>query len=669
MARYWNPAGSPANWGDTSSWAASDGGATGETVPTSSDDVFFTSTNVNNCVVNTTANCLSLDFTGETGYTGTFSGTSALNIYGSLAMSAGMSRTYTGTITFAATSTGKTITSAGKQFNSVNMFFNGVGGGWTLQDALYNGGSITHTAGDLDTNDKAVTVVSSFLESGTSARTLDLGSSAISCAYWIYDGSNLNFVAGTSTITVTNNTFTGGGLTYYTVVINGASCTIGGSNTFTTLTRTGTAVKTCLLGLTANNTVTGTFTLAGNSPINRILIYSSVNGVTRTITAATVVVSNADFQDIAGAGAGNWDLSAITGLSGNCGGNSGITFTEPTTQDCSAGTTWSTATWTNHVPLVQDTATFSGAGRTITQDMPRIGSVNFTGSSGLTWTTSTSCTCFGSINLTNLGTLTASTNTYTFAGRSNYTLTSAGKSWAKQIAINAAGGKLTIQDAFVTSDVVQLYAGELDTNGQTMQSSSFASSTGTKTLTLGNTIWTLTLATGAILSINATGMTMTANTGTFKFTGALTGDITLSGASFNFNGASIWNATTNAFSLKVTGSNTFNDIKLDAGRTIKFTAGTTTTLTSLDATGAGTTITSVTSAAHTLSCASGTIQVSGCTISYSHAEGGATWDAYTLADNVDGGNNTGWLFTGPGSVTQFSTQKIGQGSKHLKNPW
>ena len=31
--KYWNPAGA-GNTGDTSSWAASDGGATGEAVPT-----------------------------------------------------------------------------------------------------------------------------------------------------------------------------------------------------------------------------------------------------------------------------------------------------------------------------------------------------------------------------------------------------------------------------------------------------------------------------------------------------------------------------------------------------------------------------------------------------------------------------------------------------------
>jgi hypothetical protein len=80
--------------------------------------------------------------------------------------------------------------------------------------------------------------------------------------------------------------------------------------------------------------------------------------------------------------------------------------------------------------------------------MPRIGSVDFTGSSNKTWTTSTACSVFGSINLTNLTTLTASTQTYTFEDRGSNTLTSAGKVWAKTFGINTIAGTLTITDNF-----------------------------------------------------------------------------------------------------------------------------------------------------------------------------------------------------------------------------
>jgi len=56
------------------------------------------------------------------------------------------------------------------------------------------------------------------------------------------------------------------------------------------------------------------------------------------------------------------------------------------------------------------------------------------------------------------------------------------------------------------------------------------------------------------------------------------------------------------------------------------------------------TINSVTNAAtFTLSKASGTVDVSFCSIKDSIATGGAAWYAGTTSTN--GGNNTGWLFT------------------------
>ena len=47
----------------------------------------------------------------------------------------------------------------------------------------------------------------------------------------------------------------------------------------------------------------------------------------------------------------------------------------------------------------------------------------------------------------------------------------------------------------------------------------------------------------------------------------------------------------------------------------------------------------------TISDASGTINVSYCSITDSAATGGATWNSPTASGNVDGGNNTGWNFT------------------------
>jgi hypothetical protein len=98
----------------------------------------------------------------------------------------------------------------------------------------------------------------------------------------------------------------------------------------------------------------------------------------------------------------------------------------------------------------------------------------------------------------------------------------------------------------------------------------------------------------------------------------------------------------------VTGSTTFNVLQIVAGKTVKFTAGTTTTCASLVATGtpvAQIILTNVTgTSTWALSDSAGTNSVSYCTISYSAAAGGATWLAYTTNGNVDGGGNSGWVF-------------------------
>jgi hypothetical protein len=81
---------------------------------------------------------------------------------------------------------------------------------------------------------------------------------------------------------------------------------------------------------------------------------------------------------------------------------------------------------------------------------------------------------------------------------------------------------------------------------------------------------------------------------------------------------------------------------------VRFVSGTTSTFTngfSLAGTSGNLiTLGSTAAAVSTLSKASGTVSVSYCTISYSAATGGATWNAPTSSGNVDGGNNTGWSF-------------------------
>lgn len=311
------------NWGTAATWVE---GA----VPTAADDVVATATS-GNLTMNVAGVCRSIDFTN---YVATFThaasqvlsiGTSSLGPGGvALKFVAGMTYTKSGAasslISFVSTVTGNTITLAGKTI--VGCTWDGVGGGWTLQDAFTATTGVTLTRGTLDTNNQTV-VVQSFNSSGVQARTLTLGSSSFTCngtgSAWnigaIATAMTLN--AGTSTINMTgaSPTFSGGGLTYNNVVMSGSGApTFSGTNTYANLTRTGTAVKTDELVITADlQTVTGTLTLTGNSTINRLFVRSDVLGTQRPIAAGSTVLTNVDFQDIAGQSAGAQVASVATG--------------------------------------------------------------------------------------------------------------------------------------------------------------------------------------------------------------------------------------------------------------------------------------------------------------------------------------------------------------------
>lgn len=195
-------------------------------------------------------------------------------------------------------------------------------------------------------------------------------------------------------------------------------------------------------------------TLSGNSATNRILLQSSSIGIGRTITIASGTFANADFMDITFSSASSLDLSAITGLSGDCGGNtltgggSVLTFTPSATQtwNGTSGGNWSANAWSGRVPLPQDdvviNAAFS-ASQTVTADMPRLGrSIDWTGATGTpAWVSAAVLNyIFGSLTLISGMTITHG-NTTTFAGRGTYSIASAGKDFAgSAITIFAPGG-------------------------------------------------------------------------------------------------------------------------------------------------------------------------------------------------------------------------------------
>jgi hypothetical protein len=688
--RYW--VGGTGNWNNsnTSNWSSTSGGASGASVPTASDNVFFnanSNTGTNNftvTLVNTPRVCNNFTASGLDG-TMTLAGSGiGLTVSGNLTFQAtNFTRTYTGTTTFNATTTGKTVTTNGVSFGG-DVTFDGVGGGWTLGSALNTGGNpLTVTNGTFSTSTSNYAVTANIFSSNNSnVRTITLNNSLVTLSSnatpWnMTTSTNATLNAGTSTISLTNTSpaFAGGGLTYAYVEFTSTALTtpsITGTNTIADLTITGrTTIGIGKLSLGADQTLTSFTVSGGTASAYRIMILSSVFGTTRTLTVGGFTVTDADFQDIAFSIAGGISTTRI----GDCGGNSGLTFTTARThyfaQTGSAdwGAT-GTGSWAStsggaaasgRFPLAQDTAVFPATTYPASSSTVSI-NANYnigTFDSSLRVDTffldtlTSTPTIYGNIIFgTQMNSLNG-TGTITLSGRTTQQITMTGKTWTQSIIINSPSGTVQLLDAYAhnPSTSLTLTNGTLDLNGQTCTTgTAFTTATGTKNLTFNG--GTLVCPTAAVTSFNnavPTGFTTTAGTGT----GVIS--MTAATAKTFVGGGSTFNCTLNqggAGALTITGSNTFSNItntyKSTGATSILFTASTTSTFTDWNASGESTrllTIGSVTAASHTLSKASGTVSADFLSISRSTATGGASW--YAGANSTNGGNNSGWIFTAP----------------------
>lgn len=626
--RYW--VGGTATWDATAGtkWATTSGGAGGAAVPTSSDNVFFDAASGSVTVTTsgtTTDICDNLDFTGFTG-TLSHAANTTIGVYGSLTLVSGMTYTRgnvtTSRFSFLATATGKTIDFGGKAPG--NITFDGVGGGWTLNSSYTNGSSAwTLTNGALDINGQTISI-NTLVSSNTNTRSLTLGAASITTVTWdISDSTNMTFSGASSTITYSLSTgtvwFYGGGLTYGTLSATGlttGSMTITGNNTFSTLTLNGGTSDRGRYIFGGNQTVTGTFTANGNGLTQRSFYLSSASGTARTISAATVSTQYSDWMDITGAGAGSWDLSAITGNSGDCGGNSGITFTTPANQywvpsagtstgSESAVTRWANASGgtagTGRSPLPQDTAYFDAnsidaAARTITQDKNRVCAHVWTNVTNTPqWTVSaTSPYYIGSQTLV-AGMTTSSGSTATFAGRGTPSITCAGNVLFTTLTVDNGAGNLTIADAHsmtgltmnngtVTLGATLTLSGALIVNGGTISGASYDITGGTTVSNTGGTVTVKGLLnttthsyTGGTTTVGSSGMsgtTLTVNGGTLTLNGnstGMTGAVTLTSGTFNLNAD--YTTSSNTFSHAGSATMPFNitDGTFTAGTTIAIT--------------------------------------------------------------------------------------------------
>jgi len=448
----------------------------------------------------------------------------------------------------------------------------------------------------------------------------------------------------TSTDNVIFDSNSGSGTVTVAATAASANCTINQPLTFT---------------FSGNPTFSGTVVCNGTSVTAKVLWQSSTIGTARTVTSngSNPTGTYWDIQDITGAGSVTWDFSSITDSTavGNCGNNSNITFASPTTQSFSGtgSVTWSTASWTSRVPLPQDTAlinnAFSGS-PSITVDMVRLPTVDFTGSTGtVTLSTVFGYTYYGSFTNTSNVTLSGGGNGF-FRGASTHTITMAGKSFGAQISvIPRASGSYTLQDAFSANSVVT-FSGNVNATSVNITGSTISISGVTGTLTSCTFLPTSTAAT-------------TVFTGGTSATSYITSNITISPTSTNVRTLSLstgsygtitYTTAGSTGGLDLTGSASIAGISfsdLTNARTLRFTAGTTTTIRSAagwQVNGTATklmTVQSITAATHTLSVAAGTVSSDYLNLVNSIAGGGATF--YAGANSTDGGGNTGWIFTAP----------------------
>ncbi len=678
--RYW--VGGTGTWdaSDTTHWSSTSGGSAGASVPVSGIEVIFDANSFSagsqTVTLSAAATFESMNWTGATNSPTFVVSGQTLNCGGSFTLISGMTYTTDATTayTFNATSGTSVITTAGKLLAKL-ITFDGVGG--TFQNAdncNTNNGTVTLTNGTWDINGKTIDLAT-FNSNNANSRTLTMGSGTMQSLKTWNVSSTMTLTANTGTITMNSSdvSFTSGGVANYNKVTMSGSGNATCQDAFTcvTFTRTGTAVKTDVLILSANITCSTSFVCNGNSLINRILVRSNGIGVARTVTSALFTVTNSDFQDFVAAGAG----APLTGTSiGDMGGNTSVTNTTPVTRYwmATSGGSWSvTTSWSAtdggatgaSVPLCHDTVnitanSITSGSRTITIDMPRCGKdINFTGvlnNPALTITgndtTSTGTVTFAT-GMTTTGTL-----TWNFQNRADVTFTSAAVSISFSFTYNMPGAKFTFGDdttmAGASAAFITLQNGTLDSGSKNITTRGInvsADTAGiTRTLNLGNgNTWTVT-GLGVVGITSATSLTVNAGTSTIKATN--TGTLTFGGAGFTFN--NFWYSPgAGTGQITFTGNNTFNDIKDDgtAAHSILLTSGSTNTINTLTVRGSSgnlLTINGVTAGvAATIICNKGPLITDWLSLKDITFSGSAIWFAGANTTNTSG--NTGMKFYGP----------------------
>jgi hypothetical protein len=234
-----------------------------------------------------------------------------------------------------------------------------------------------------------------------------------------------------------------------------------------------------------------------------------------------------------------------------------------------------------------------------------------------------------------------------------------GRTIAGTLTFNTTG-QVTLGSA-ITVQTTVFTEGTLNLNGFTYTSTSGgvnSTSSFSRRITGPGTMFSSSIPTTSWNITNGSGFTASG----YNITLSATANVvtTFAGGGGSYGTINVISTVPATVTVNITGSNTFENITTTALPTIfNFTAGTTQTVRAFSASGRNNIATvtlksSVPGTQASLSNPNEVISVNYLVISDSNATGGASW--YANSTSVDGGNNTGWNFTGPPAPAAITGQ-------------
>lgn len=262
----------------------------------------------------------------------------------------------------------------------------------------------------------------------------------------------------------------------------------------------------------------------------------------------------------------------------------------------------------------------------------------------------------GNLTLSPTCTFSSASNNVQFFTSSSATIMCNGNSINARVVfgnVTAKDGSWTLLDDFKSGTNVNtnFLSGTFNANNKNVTIPGFQRSTGTFSciINMGSGTWTTTGSGTVWLVQSTTGLIINPGTSTIKVTNVTGTPTTFSGAGFAYYNIWIIDTSTN---FTIVGNNTFNDFKVNPGKTILFTAGSmqiVSTFSCIGTLGNLITLNSTTTSPYTLSAVNGSIVCDYLNIQHCIATGGATWYAgFNSINNqsiVTAGS--GWLFVAP----------------------